>query len=152
MDSLNSVLKQQAIELGLCEQWTREWDHSFDDREFCSRFKKGQDFCIKHEFPSLELIRQNFDKGTISQFGVFVDEIPSLSEGGLPNGTYVCLGECEGVLKFGRWSAALVYLRHDSQVTILADEFSRITVRLYDNASVIADCSETAQLKIFDRR
>lgn len=151
MDSLNATLHQQAIGLGLCQQWSREW-RDYDDRELCERFKKGMDFCIKNDFPSLDFIRENFKISLLANFGVFVDQLPYSEEETLSNGTYVCLGRCCGTMRFGRWSAAVVYVRHESDIEIIADEFSRIQVKVYDNADVRVYSHDSAKVRVYDRR
>lgn len=152
MDSLNTVLKEQAVGLGLCDEWTREWDHDLDDYEFCDRFKRGQDFCIKHEYPSLDVIRRCFDSASLAKFGVFVDSLESSPMRMYANGTYVLLGDCSGTMRFPRWSCAVVYVRHDSRIRIEAGEFARISVRLYDNAEVEIAGNESAVINIRDKR
>lgn len=149
MDSLNAVLKQQAVGLGLCEKWTQEWDHSYDDWEFCQKFKSGQDFCIKHEYPSLDFVRKYFQKSELMKFGVFVDDLPVRK---LENGTYVCLGDCEGTLEFPRWGTALVYIRHSCRIKISAGDFARVRIKVYDNAEVETETGENAIVRIVDRR
>lgn len=152
MDSLNTVLKQQAIDFGLCRQWSDEWDHDLDDYEFCDRFKRGQDFCIKHNWPTVEFIRSCFDENSLSEQGVFIDSLNSKRGKVLGNGTYVVLGDCEGTLVFPRWSAALVYARHNSRIKVKAGDFARITVRLYDEAEVEIERGENAEVRIRDKR
>lgn len=152
MDSLNAVLKREAVGLGLCEKWTKEWDHSYDDYEFCEKFKTGQDFCIKNEFPSVDFIKKYFDTSALSRFGVFVDSLFDGDGEPLRNGTYVCLGECEGTMVFPRWSSAVVYARHYSRLRIVAGEFSKITVRLYDDSEVEMVEKENSRVRICDRR
>lgn len=152
MDSLNTILKRDAVALGLCEQWTREWDHSYDDFEFCEKFKKGMDFCIRHDYPSLDFIRRYCDVEAVSEFGVFVDSLGKMEGTVMPNDTYVCMGECEGTLTFPRWGCALVYVRHNSKVKIVAGEFAKISVRLYDNAEVELDGTDSTTFTVIDKR
>lgn len=153
MEALNKELKEKAISLGLCEQWQHEWKSDSNYFELLDKFKRGQDFCIKHDFPSLEFFRDcNEAKPYLEPNGVFLDELPSYSSSRLENDTYVCLGECEGDMHFGRWGTAVVYLRHQSKIRIIADEFSKISVRLYDDSSVIIDSDSSASVRVFDYR
>lgn len=150
MDSLNAILKRDALALGMCEKWSKEWDRSWNDMEFCERFKSGQDFCIAHDYPALDFIRKYFDGGELSRFGVYVDRLP---EGGeLRNGTYVFLGECEGSVSVPRWGAVVIYARHCSRLRVTAGDFSRVTVRLYEASEVDVESSESAIVRIRDRR
>lgn len=153
MDRLNSELRQSAVEAGLCDKWQSMWNHTFDKDELIDMFKKGQDFCIINDYPSKEYIRGNFTTIELARNGIYVDENISLGEDrSLGNGTYVLLGSCTGTLRFGKWTAATVYLRHDSNVRVEAGAFARISVRLYDNADAETTPDEDARIRIFDRR
>lgn len=152
IEDINKSLKEKAITLGLCKQWQTEWKEDTDLFELADKFKRGQDFCIRHNYPSLEYIRQNFNTEEMAHFGIFVDELPSTNGESLPNDTYVCMGECEGDMIFGRWACALVYLRHESKVRIIAGEFAKISVRLYEDSNVWVECDDSAKVSILDRR
>ncbi|MCM1295391.1 MAG: hypothetical protein NC311_07590 [Muribaculaceae bacterium] len=149
MNDLNSQLRSQAIACGLCRQWQSEWSADRTEDELIASFKKGQDFAIEHDFPSLEFIKSRFPSVILESNGVYVD---ADIDARLSNGTYVLLGSCTGRLHFTRWSAAVVWVRHDSSVTISADEFCRIQIRLYDNSDAYVSASDDARIRIFDRR
>ena len=61
-------IKQEAIAHGLCEQWQNEWGDP-DLKQMCRFFHRGQDFCIKEDFPSIDTIREY--QGQIEQYGIF---------------------------------------------------------------------------------
>lgn len=149
MNQLNRQLKDQAVSLGLCRQWQGEWDEDRTDTQLIEMFKRGQDFAIQHDYPSLDFIRDNFPQPILEANGIFVDAV---AEKDLLNGTYVFLGECDMTLRFPRWTAAVLWLRHDSRATIVADEFCKIQVRLYDRSEVEVSQSDDARVRVFDRR
>ena len=60
-NKLSEELKSQAIGLGLCEQWTNSWGNP-SEQELINKFLHGIDFCIKHDYPTNEYIKKNFDK------------------------------------------------------------------------------------------
>lgn len=68
---LQEKLKQEAVKLGLCEQWTNEWGNP-DQDELCEKFVRGLDFCIKHNWPDVEFIKNNFDLDLIERHGIYV--------------------------------------------------------------------------------
>ena len=149
MNALNQELKETAVGYGLCKHWQGMWSHYFYSDELIDMFIKGQDFCIEHDYPSLDFIRRNFSATDLQSNGVYVDaEIDSV----LPSGTYVVMGESHGTMRFGRWTAAVVYLRHYSEIRLVADEMSKVQIRLYDNATVETEAAETARVKTYDRR
>ncbi len=67
MDQFEKI-KQDAIAHGLCEQWQNEWGNP-DLEQMCRFFHRGQDFCIQHNFPSIETIKQY--QGQIEQYGIY---------------------------------------------------------------------------------
>lgn len=149
MNDLSETLKQQAVDLGLCKSWTEAWGDC-DQQELIDKFKKGIDFCLDKNWPSSEFIKSNFDRSLLNANLIFVDEYVDMDMA--PSGIYVINGECSGRIRFAPWTAATVYVRHTSNVRIIADDFAKVFVRLYDEAEVVVDSDESAVVKIYDRR
>lgn len=149
MENLSETLKQQAISLGLCQQWRRQWGEC-DQQELIDKFKKGIDFCIENQYPANEFIKENFDRSLLHENLIFVDE--HINIGYAPSGVYILNGECSGTLHFREWAAATVYVRHTSKVSIIAEDFAKVFVRLYDEGETdIYDVGD-AVVKVYDRR
>lgn len=149
MENLSVTLKQQAISLGLCRQWQKSWGDC-TRQQLIDKFKKGIDFCIEHNYPSNDFIRTNFDAKLLRDNQIYVDEHLSLTDA--PNGVYVLNGECSGTIRFGSWAAATVYVRHTSTVSIIAEDFAKVYVRVYDEAEVnVVDVGD-ASVKVYERR
>lgn len=149
MENLSETLKQQAVDLGLCKPWTEAWGDC-DQQELIDKYKKGIDFCIDRQYPSNEFIKANFDRDLLNANLIFVDEYLDFDM--MPSGVYVINGECTGTIKFAPWTAATVYVRHTSNVRIIADDFAKVFVRLYDEAEAVVDSDESAVVKVYDRR
>lgn len=149
MNNLSETLKQQAVDLGLCRPWTEAWGDC-DQQELIDKYKKGIDFCIDKQYPSNEFIKANFDRALLNANLIFVDE--HLDFDMMPSGIYILNGECSGSIRFAPWTAATVYVRHKSNVTIIADDFAKVFVRLYDGAEVEAEAEESAVVRVYDRR
>ena len=149
MNNLSETLKQQAVDLGLCRPWTETWGDC-DQQELIDKYKKGIDFCIDKQYPSNEFIKANFDRALLNANLIFVDE--HLDFDMMPSGIYILNGECSGSIRFAPWTAATVYVRHKSNVTIIADDFAKVFVRLYDEAEVEAEAEEGAVVRVYDRR
>lgn len=61
-------IKQEAIAHGLCEQWQKDWgDPNLE--QVCRFFHRGQDFCIKEDFPSVETLSEY--RGQIEKYGIY---------------------------------------------------------------------------------
>lgn len=151
MDNLSDILKHEAVERNLCAQWTKEWADDSDQQTLIDKYKSGLDFIIKQgQWPTNEFIKANFDRELLHDNLIFVDEDIDLKDA--PSGIYVLNGECSGVLRFKQWAAATVYVRHTSNVTIIADDFSKVFVRVYDEAEAGVIELDDAVVKVYDRR
>ena len=149
MENLSETLKQQAVDLGLCRPWTEAWGDC-DQQELIDKYKKGIDFCIDKQYPSNEFIKANFDRDLLNANLIFVDEHIRLDDA--PSGIYILNGECSGSIRFAPWTAATVYVRHKSNVTIIADDFAKVFVRVYDEANAKVVELDEAVIKVYDRR
>lgn len=149
MNNLSETLKQQAVDLGLCRPWTEAWGNC-DQQELIDKYKKGIDFCIDKQYPSNEFIKANFDRALLNENLIFVDEHIRLDDA--PSGIYILNGECSGSIRFAPWTAATVYVRHKSNVTIIADDFAKVFVRVYDEADAEVVELDEAVIKMYDRR
>lgn len=151
MENLSEILKHEAIGRALCAKWTAEWADDSDQQTLIDKYVRGIDFIIKQgEWPTNEFIKANFDRELLHDNLIFVDEDIELEYA--PSGIYVLNGDCSGIIRFGQWAAATIYVRHGSKIRIEADRFSKIFVKLYDNAEVECDCDESAVVKVYDRR
>ena len=149
MENLSETLKQQAVDLGLCRPWTKAWGDC-DQQELIDKFIKGIDFCIERNWPTPAFIKANFDRDLLNANLIFVDE--HLDFDMMPSGVYVINGECSGSIRFAPWTAATVYVRHSSNVSIFAGDFAKVFVRLYDDAEAEVESGECAMAKVYDRR
>lgn len=150
MENLSEVLKREAVERNLCAQWTSEWADDSDQQALIDKYKKGIDFCLDRDWPSNDFIKANFDRDLLNANLIFVDEYVDMDMA--PSGIYILNGECSGRIRLAPWAAATVYLRHSSKITIVADDFAKVFVRLYDEADVDVDSDGSAVVKVYDRR
>jgi len=132
MTDLSNTLKNKAILLGLCTDWTNAWGDP-DKQGLIDKYLHGIDFCIKHDYPSVEFIKKHFEKELLRKNNIFVDE--DIHERNL-NHIAVFNGKCSGMLMFDGLSCCDLYARHDSVLTIDCTRMSKVFVNLYDNAKV----------------
>lgn len=153
MDALNTILKNEAISLGLCQQWQSQWDGSRNVAELAEMYKRGLDFCIKHNFPSNDFFCENFSENELYEQLIFVNsEIRVGFDVEAPSGTYVINGNCSGDLRFSGWGVATIYVRHESSVKIIASDFAKVFVRVYDDAQVEVEETDGAVVKVREKR
>lgn len=55
---LSDKMKHEAVTLGLCAQWTAEWQDGTSKDEMVEKFVEGIDFCIQHNWPSVEVMKR----------------------------------------------------------------------------------------------
>ena len=150
MNKLNTELRETAIEYGLCAQWQKIWDDNKTPQELIDMWKRGIDFGIAHDYPTPTFIRENFDRDLLHDNLIYVDEHIDLDNA--PSGVYVLNGECSGTIHFREWSAATIYVRHNSHISIIAEDFAKIFVRLYDEAEAYVCDVGDAVVRVYERR
>lgn len=57
MSELSNTLKNRAILLGLCTEWTEGWGNP-DKQGLIDKYLHGIDFCIKHDYPTVDFIEK----------------------------------------------------------------------------------------------
>lgn len=130
---LNKVLKDRAIEFGLCKEWQKEWDAGTTRQELIDKYLRGIDFCIEHDYPKKEFIKKTFPDELLHRNGIFVDEAFSC-DGRSPFNTVVLLGDSIGELDLedhGSWD---VYVRHGSVANIRVTEGAKAFIETYDDS------------------
>lgn len=151
MENLSDALKREAMERGLCAQWTREWADNSDQQTLIDKYKSGIDFVLRQgQWPTNDFIKANFDRDLLNANLIFVDE--DIDFDMAPGGIWVLNGECKGRIRFAPWTAATVYVRHQSNIEIVAGNFAKVFVRVYDEAEVEASEDEGAFVRVYDRR
>ncbi len=128
---VSKVLKEEAIKYGLCAAWAKDWG-SPTKEQLVEMYITGLDFCIEHNYPSNEFIKENF--GEIAEHkGVFVDKKVHLEN---PE-TAILNGRCTGSIVLTGNVSRDIYVRHDSRVEIVVRDYALAFVRVFDNAHVI---------------
>lgn len=144
-NNLSNELKTQAIGLGLCEQWTNAWGNP-NKQELINKFLHGVDFCIKHDYPTNEFIKKNFEKEILHRNNIFVDEDVQKRNA---RQIVVLQGRCTGTLLYDGMTSADVYVRHDSEVTIDCNRLSKVFVSVYDRAKVNVIQNDGASVYVY---
>ena len=147
MENLSETLKRQAEALNACNKGLRNFPET--EQGMVERWKQNLDFALENDFPSVEMMSR-FDRSLLHENLIFVDEHINIDNA--PDGVYVINGECSGTLHFREWAAATVYVRRTSKVSIIAEDFAKVFVRVYDEAEVdVCDVGD-AVVKVYDRK
>lgn len=143
---LNTVLRQEATQKGMCGKVARQWVDDWDKDELLRQYIQNIEFCIEQNFPTNEFIASNFDKLTLHTHNIFIDE--TIKEENL-NGVVVINGSCGGEITMSDFSVANIYIRGNSNISIKADRFAIVFVTLLDNAKLTMEQSEYSQCYVY---
>jgi len=147
---LNIALREMARSAGLCDQWYNEWKDDSTIDECLDRYVRGFDFAIEKDYPPLDFIRKNFDIEDMHRHDIYLDEKVDILDA--ESGTYIFLGKCEGNIRFESFSVGTLYVRHDSKITVFANDFAKVFVSVYDDADSGFFERGGAVIKRYDRR
>lgn len=124
-------LKEEAIRLDACKVGLADWDNPSDE-ELIDRYFRHIDFCIEHDYPSVEYIKGHFSKEILHKGGVWVDE--QVVE--LDTSRCAMNGKCYGKIRTSGAKTCTMYIRHQSEIELVASGASRLFVYLYDDAKL----------------
>ncbi len=142
--NISDKYKTKAISLGLCDQWTNEWKDNSSREELVEKFVKGNDFCILHNFPSVQDMKEDFGD-ILNDFGVYADQDVQIK-----NKDFVMLcGRCKAEIVVDDIFCD-IYIRHNSEAKIYVRGTGRAFVRTYDNSYVDVTSSMGGKAYIYD--
>lgn len=125
---LQEQLKQEAIQLGACNDGIASWGEPTID-DLCIKYFKYQDFCIKHDFPSVGVIKQ-LDQDVLRKHGIFVtgkEIVHSLKD-------IVVMGDAE--VSVHVMCPCNVTVRHNGIAKIFVEDDVLCYVDVHDNANI----------------
>lgn len=141
--NISEDLKQKAINLGLCNEWTNDWKNP-DLDGLCEMFISGIDFCIKHDYPTNEYIKQYFGKVAESH-GIYVDAEINL----INPDVAIILGSTKGNITLSGFASRDIYIRHDSEVTITIKDSAKAFIRVFNNANITVDNQSNGKVFVY---
>lgn len=142
--NISEDLKQKAIKLNLCQEWTNEWGNP-DMDELVEMYLEGLDFCILNNYPDNNYIKQHF--GEIAErHGVFTDK---QAVDLLDPHIAVLNGACMGKIEVNDFNTSDIYVRHNSQVKITVKDFARVFIRVFDDAKVYVDNQSKSRVFVY---
>ena len=147
--TLSDRLKGEAISLGLCQQWQGEWRDNSTRDELAEKFIRGIDFATKHNWPSPEFIKKNFDPEFRRRWGVYIDEEVAITSQHTEPSVLVFLGKNEGTLEFDGFGSKDIYVRHQGKLRIVAAGKSIVRVTTYDDVEIDAEAVDDARIFIY---
>ena len=128
-------LKEEAIRLGLCDKWQREWGTP-DVDALCDKFIRGMDFCIKHDFPKVEYIHSHFNETDLHRNGIYTQgQCVSINKKHV-----VALGNCEVDVYVTENDICDIYARHTSSIDLYVGDNAFVYISTYDKCKIRVIC------------
>lgn len=143
------MLRALARRNGLCDQWYGEWSGAESDQELIDKYLKGLDFCIKHDYPSTDMICALFGAEMLRKNHIYTNETFVEEKNAKP--VVVLNGNTCGELEFDGYAVSSVYVRHVSDVKIKVADHAVVSVSLYDAANAYVECAEGATVYVYVR-
>ena len=131
MNEVTKHLAKVARANGICTPWLNELKTTNDKDALVDMYVRGLDFCLAHDYPSNDFIREHF-KGIMEKHGVFLDDAIELQN----QCKCIALGETTGRVAADGYSVVEVWAKHQSSLNIIAKDNAFVMVDVYDNAVV----------------
>ena len=138
---LSIKLREDARKLNLCDEWYGEWIDNTSTQELIDKYKRGLDFCFARRWPSNTFITQNFDKETLRDNGILIDDKRSYPVRDQETRRliyireFVLLGNSETTVRYSfRPHMCNIWARDNSVVRAETKYGAFILIHLFDNA------------------
>jgi len=138
---ISELLLKEAIKYNLCQPWQDNWKGDLDS--LMSMYKRGIDFCVEHDYPSLDIIRR-YLKGKTEDYNVFID---AESEVSVYSDTVIVLGDSKIKLWVADYGVVSLYLLHSAEVTVICGPHSSISVETYNDSKL--KVRQTSKVSVF---
>lgn len=149
ISKLNKILRKKAVEHGLCEEWQKRWSRDLSYRELLGLFIEGFDFSLKEDWLDYDFCKEAFPEEELHAMNIFINEKVNIDAD--KSGYYTFLGNCEGLLTVNGFLAVTVYVRHNSNIRVVATDGARVIVRVYDDAKAHCYNDDGSTNKMLDR-
>ncbi len=143
--SLSAELRSMARKLNLCDKWFSEWRDDTDKQGLIDKYHRGSDFCVKHHYPSNEYISAHFERDLLRKNGILVDDDYSL----LNPVNAMILGNSKSTIRINGRHHAVIHVRDNADVKIVAKNEAFVLVHVLDSATVHAEGFNTSRLVVF---
>ena len=143
--SLSAELRSMARKLNLCDKWFSEWRDDTDKQGLIDKYHRGSDFCVKHHYPSNEYISAHFERDLLRGNGILVDDDYSL----LNPVNAMILGNSKSTIRINGRHHAVIHVRDNADVKIVAKNEAFVLVHVLDSATVHAEGFNTSRLVVF---
>ena len=141
---LNTLLRKEAVSLGICDKVLGQWGTDKRDGELISMGYGNIDFLLKHRWPSKDTLKAVWPKDFLRSNAVFPDDRWSVNN---PERSLV-LGSSKITMRYNGWNIGRVYVRDDSQVIVSAKNRSTVIIHAFDKAWIFVEQYDEARVVI----
>lgn len=143
---LNNILHSDAKALGACDKVMGQWQGLYDIPTLIALFVHNQEFCIAHDFPSIDFIKSNFNVEERTENGVYLNDKVAVHG---YSGTLITMGNSKGFVLADGYDAITIYARHNSDLHISCKGFSKVFIRAYDNCKLNIEQGEMSKVYVY---
>lgn len=149
---MNIALRESAREAGLCDEWFSQWGDDDTIEDCLDRAVRGHDFLQDKDWPPLAFIREHFAdrRDALHRHHIFLDEQVGIVNA--KSGYYIFLGDCRGKVEVGGMHAVTVFVRHSSNIDVLASEGAKVFVTYYDKSEGLCCGDGWSYIRSYDKR
>ena len=144
MKKFAKQIQKEAQALGACSPGLDELKNVGDNKAaLVQLYLSKLEFCLEHDFPSNDFIREH-GKGTMESFGLFLDDNINLTN----YRKCVALGKTTGKVVITSYGVCQVYAKHTSDLVIEASDNAFVMVYVYDDAKVTVNAHDRAKVHV----
>lgn len=140
---LSKKLATLAQKKGICKEWHDELARMKDKDAMCEMYLHGIDFCLSNNYPDNDFLKIHF-KGVMERHGIFLDENVKV----VNKPKCVCLGACSGRVEVDGFNVSEVFVKHESEISIVARDNSFVMVDVFDDTTVLVQAYDRAKVCI----
>ncbi len=139
---MTKTLAKNAKKKGICTEWHGRILNSHTKDALIGLYLDGIDFCLANDYPAIDFIEANFSRQKLEANGIYVNgEIKAENVA-----KTVCLGKTHGNIKVDAYNTAEIFVKHDSEICILARGNAFVMVDVFDDANVMVSAADNAKV------
>lgn len=136
------ILKKSGKKI--CDEWYSRMMKITTFRDLVEMYFAGDDWSMEMDFPD-EFTARKF-KGGIEPYGIKVDAKETFSN----DKRIAFFGNSDAEIEYNGYQVGTVIIRHQSKVHVKASGNAIVFVNILDNAIVQIDCTDEAQVTVYN--
>lgn len=131
---------------GISDEWRDRLIVQTGVAGMVAMYVRGIDFCMAHNWPDLETLREHFAGDPIVRdHGIFID---AKNVDVKNRATTVLLGASDAAISFDGHQSGEIYVRHDSNANLAVSGRAFVVVNVYDAATIQITATDHASILV----